>query len=353
MARLKEKYNQEIKNNLQKKLGLSNVMEVPEIKKITVNMGVGEAVQDKKTIEKAVADLEKISGQKVLITRARKSVASFKIREGMPIGVKVTLRRERMYEFLDRLINIALPRVRDFRGLNRRSFDGNGNYSLGVKEQIIFPEIDYDKIDKIRGLDISITTSAKNDEEGLALLKEFNFPIKDAPKNASKDEAEVEEVIEKVDAEPEVEEAEEVIETAGEENSEKTKEANELVDAKPESEEESESEDKETEIEEKIMTRKAIVERELKRMRTVEKYADKRASLKAILRDVNASYEEKNEARIKLQKLPRNASPSRLRNRCSITGRPKGYYRKFGLGRSKLREEAMKGNIPGLHKASW
>jgi len=254
MARLKEKYNQEIKNNLQKKLGLSNVMEVPEIKKITVNMGVGEAVQDKKTIEKAVADLEKISGQKVLITRARKSVASFKIREGMPIGVKVTLRRERMYEFLDRLINIALPRVRDFRGLNRKSFDGNGNYSLGVKEQIIFPEIDYDKIDKIRGLDISITTSAKNDEEGLALLKEFNFPIKDAPKNASKDEAEVEEVIEKLDAEPEVEEVEEVeeaIEAAAEENSAKAKEANESVDAKPESEEESESEDKETEIEEK------------------------------------------------------------------------------------------------------
>ena len=254
MARLKEKYNQEIKNNLQKKLGLSNVMEVPEIKKITVNMGVGEAVQDKKTIEKAVADLEKISGQKVLITRARKSVASFKIREGMPIGVKVTLRRERMYEFLDRLINIALPRVRDFRGLNRKSFDGNGNYSLGVKEQIIFPEIDYDKIDKIRGLDISITTSAKNDEEGLALLKEFNFPIKDAPKNASKDEAEVEEVVEKVDAEPEVEEveqAEEVIDAAGEENSANAKEANESVDAKPESEEESESEDKETEIEEK------------------------------------------------------------------------------------------------------
>jgi len=251
MARLKEKYNQEIKNNLQKKLGLSNVMEVPEIKKITVNMGVGEAVQDKKTIEKAVADLEKISGQKVLITRARKSVASFKIREGMPIGVKVTLRRERMYEFLDRLINIALPRVRDFRGLNRKSFDGNGNYSLGVKEQIIFPEIDYDKIDKIRGLDISITTSAKNDEEGLALLKEFNFPIKDAQKNASKDEAEVEEVIEKVDAEPEVEEAEEVLETAGEENATEAKEANESVDAKSESEEESESEDKETEIEEK------------------------------------------------------------------------------------------------------
>ena len=248
MARLKEKYNQEIKNNLQKKLGLSNVMEVPEIKKITVNMGVGEAVQDKKTIEKAVADLEKLSGQKALITRARKSVASFKIREGMPIGVKVTLRRERMYEFLDRLINIALPRVRDFRGLNRKAFDGNGNYSLGVKEQIIFPEIDYDKIDKIRGLDISITTSAKNDEEGLALLKEFNFPIKDAPKNISTEGVEVEEVIEKVDAEPEVEKTKEVLEAAGEE---KSAEANKSVDTKPESEEVSESEDKETEIEEK------------------------------------------------------------------------------------------------------
>ena len=142
MARLKEKYNQEIKTNLQKKLGLSNAMEVPRIKKITVNMGIGEAVQDKKTIEKAVTDLEKLAGQKGVITRAKKSVASFKIREGMPIGAKVTLRRERMYEFLDRLINVALPRVRDFRGLNSKSFDGNGNYSLGVKEQIIFPEID-------------------------------------------------------------------------------------------------------------------------------------------------------------------------------------------------------------------
>ena len=251
MARLKEKYNQEIKINLQKKLGLSNVMEVPAIEKITVNMGVGEAVQDKKTIDKAVADLEKLSGQKVLITRARKSVASFKIREGMPIGVKVTLRRERMYEFLDRLINIALPRVRDFRGLNRKSFDGNGNYSIGIKEQIIFPEIDYDKIDKIRGLDISITTTANNDEEGLALLKEFNFPIKDAPKNIPTDEVEAEEVIEKEVADPEVEEAKEVLEAVVEENDAEVKENAETVDAKLESEEASEPAGKETEIEEK------------------------------------------------------------------------------------------------------
>ena len=250
MARLKEKYNQEIKNKLQKKLGLSNVMEVPEIKKITVNMGVGDAVQDKKTIQKAVSDLEQLSGQKALITRARKSVASFKIREGMPIGVKVTLRRERMYEFLDRLINVALPRVRDFRGLNRKSFDGNGNYSLGVKEQIIFPEIDYDKVDKLRGLDISITTSAKNDEQGLALLKEFNFPIKDAPKNTATEETE-EIVAETADAEPEVE-AKEVHETTVDEKNEAdVKEAAEPVDVKPESEEVSESKDKETEIEEK------------------------------------------------------------------------------------------------------
>ena len=216
MARLKEKYTEEIKSSLQKKLGHSNIMEVPKIKKITLNMGVGEAAQDKKTIEKAVADLEKLSGQKALITRARKSVASFKIREGMPIGVKVTLRSERMYEFLDRLINIALPRVRDFRGLNRKSFDGNGNYSFGIKEQIVFPEIDYDKVDKIRGLDISITTTAKNDEEGLALLKEFNFPIKEAPQNVSSEpeaeEVKAEEAVEEVKAEEAVEEVKTEIE---------------------------------------------------------------------------------------------------------------------------------------------
>ena len=208
MARLKEKYTQEIKQNLQKKLGLQNIMEVPKITKITLNMGVGEAVHDKKTIQKAVADLEKISGQKALITRAKQSVASFKIREDMPIGAKVTLRRNRMYEFLDRLINVALPRVRDFRGLNRKSFDGNGNYSLGVKEQIIFPEIDYDKVDKIRGLDISITTTAKNDKEGLELLKEFNFPIKDAAKNTVSDQSNTESTQQEAETEDDTSEKE-------------------------------------------------------------------------------------------------------------------------------------------------
>ena len=154
------------------------VMQVPRITKITLNMGVGEAVADKKVIQNAAGDLEKISGQKPFITHARKSVSNFKIREGYPNGVKVTLRRERMYEFLDRLISIAIPRIRDFRGFSPKAFDGRGNYSLGIKEQIIFPEIDYDKIDKIRGMDITITTTARTDEEGKALLSAFNFPLR-------------------------------------------------------------------------------------------------------------------------------------------------------------------------------
>ena len=178
MARLHEIYENELKGQIQEKLGLKNVMEVPRITKITLNMGVGEAVADKKILENAVADMEKIGGQKAIRTLARKSVAGFKIRDGYPIGCKVTLRRERMYEFLDRLVNIAIPRIRDFRGLNPKSFDKQGNYSLGVAEQIIFPEINYDEIDAIRGLDVTISTSARNAAEGRALLEAFNFPFK-------------------------------------------------------------------------------------------------------------------------------------------------------------------------------
>jgi len=163
---------------IQKKLGLKNIMEVPRITKITLNMGIGEAVADKKVIENARADMEKISGQRPVTTLARKSVASFKIRDGMPIGCKVTLRRERMYEFLDRLVNIAIPRIRDFRGLNPKAFDRAGNYSIGVSEQIIFPEINYDEIDALRGMDITITTTARNAAEGRALLDAFRFPFK-------------------------------------------------------------------------------------------------------------------------------------------------------------------------------
>jgi len=179
MARLQQYYNETVVPQLKEQLGLDNAMAVPKITKITLNMGVGESVLDKKVMEKAVADLAAITGQAPIVTMARKSVASFKIRDGWPIGCKVTLRRDRMYEFLDRLVNVAIPRVRDFRGLNPKSFDGRGNYSMGVKEQIVFPEIDFDQVDAIRGMDITITTSAKDDAEGRALLNAFNFPFKD------------------------------------------------------------------------------------------------------------------------------------------------------------------------------
>lgn len=178
MARLQEQFNKELLGELQQKLGLSNPMEVPRITKITLNMGVGQAVADKKVLEHAQADMQRIAGQKPIATLARKSVAAYKIRDGYPIGCKVTLRRERMYEFLDRLVNIAIPRTRDFRGLNPKSFDRQGNYSLGIQEQIVFPEIDYDHIDAIRGMDITITTTARNSQEGRALLEAFNFPFK-------------------------------------------------------------------------------------------------------------------------------------------------------------------------------
>lgn len=178
MTAFKQLYATKVVPQLQKEFGYKNVMEVPRITKITLNMGVGEATQDRKAIEGAVTDMTRISGQKPIVTKARKSVASFKVREGWPVGVKVTLRRERMYEFLERLVCVAIPRVRDFRGLNARSFDGRGNYSMGLKEQIVFPEIDYDQIDALRGMDITITTTARSDEEGRALLRAFNFPLR-------------------------------------------------------------------------------------------------------------------------------------------------------------------------------
>ncbi len=178
MARLKQFYRESVVGQLTEQFGYKSPMQVPRISKITLNMGLGEAVADKKVVENAVADMATISGQKPVVTKSRKSIAGFKIRDGWPIGCKVTLRRERMYEFLDRLISIAIPRIRDFRGLNPRSFDGRGNYSMGISEQIIFPEIDYDKIDALRGMDITITTTARTDDEARALLKAFNFPLK-------------------------------------------------------------------------------------------------------------------------------------------------------------------------------
>jgi len=178
MSRLQKFYNETVVKQLTEQFGYQSAMQVPRITKICLNMGLGEAVADKKIIEHAVSDMTKISGQKPVVTLARKSVANFKVREDYPIGCKVTLRRERMYEFLDRLISIAIPRIRDFRGLNSKSFDGRGNYSMGIKEQIIFPEIDYDKVDTLRGMDITITTTARTNEEARALLAAFNFPLR-------------------------------------------------------------------------------------------------------------------------------------------------------------------------------
>lgn len=178
MARLQQYYQQEVVGKLQQQLGLANAQQVPRITKITLNMGVGEAINDKKIVDKAMQDLMMISGQKPVATKARKSVATFKIRQGQLIGCKVTLRQRRMYEFLDRLINVAIPRIRDFRGLNPRSFDGQGNYSLGIQEQIIFPEIDFSQVDAVRGLDVTITTTATNDAHARALLEAFNFPFR-------------------------------------------------------------------------------------------------------------------------------------------------------------------------------
>jgi large subunit ribosomal protein L5 len=179
MARLQSTYKNEIVAKLMEQFGYKNIMQVPKIEKITINMGVGEAVADKKIIDKAVADMTAIAGQKPVVTKARKSVASFKIRTGMPVGCKVTLRREKMYEFLDRFVTIACPRIRDFRGFSPKGFDGQGNYSVGVREQIIFPEIDYDKVDAVRGMDITITTTARTNDEAKALLKAFNFPLRE------------------------------------------------------------------------------------------------------------------------------------------------------------------------------
>ena len=184
--RMRKLYDDKIVKAMTEKFGYKNAMEVPKIEKITLNMGVGEATQDKKKVEAAAAEMELIAGQKPVVTRAKKSIAQFKLREGMPIGCKVTLRRERMYEFLDRLVTIAMPRIRDFRGLNPKSFDGRGNYAMGVKEQIVFPEISYDRIEKVRGLDIIVTTTAKTDEEARELLRLFGFPF---PADAEQKEA--------------------------------------------------------------------------------------------------------------------------------------------------------------------
>ena len=284
-ARLAVYYREKVVPDLMQKHGYKTVMQVPRIRKITINMGVGETTTDKKVLDAAVADMTKIAGQKPVVTKSRKSIANFKIRADFPVGCMVTLRGARMYEFLDRLVNVAMPRIRDFRGVSNRAFDGRGNYNLGFKEQIIFPEIDYDKIDMLRGMNIAITTTAKTDDEARSLLAAFRFPVQA--------------------------------------------------------------------LRETRMAKLALKLRDQKRRKTVEKFKAKRAQLLEIIHDSRASDEAKDEARGKLQKLPRDASPVRLRNRCALTGRPRGVFRKFGLARNKLRELALRGEVPGVIKASW
>ena len=248
-------------------------MQVPRLVKITLNEGVGQATQDRKLVEVAQQELTTITGQKAVQTVSRKDISNFKLRRGMPIGAKVTLRGDKMYEFLERLIAVSLPRIRDFKGI-AENFDGRGNYTLGIKEQIIFPEIDIDKIVKMMGMEITFVTTAKTDEEAHALLREFGLPFKNNKKEQS-------------------------------------------------------------------MAKESMKAREVKRAKLVAKYAEKRAALKAA-GDWAA-----------LDKLPKNSSPCRMHNRCSLTGRPKGYMRQFGISRIQFREMASKGLIPGVKKASW
>ena len=270
---LKKLYNEEIVDRLMKQFSYTTVMQVPRLVKIILNEGVGDGTQDKKVVEESAAELSIISGQKAVITTSSKDISNFKLRKGMPIGAKVTLRGVKMYEFLERLIRVSLPRIRDFNGISEK-MDGQGNYTLGLKEQIIFPEIDIDKNPRIHGIEATFVTTAKTDEEAYALLKEFGFPFKKHNKSDT-------------------------------------------------------------------MAKESMKAREVKRAKMVAKYAEKRKALK--------------EAGdwVALDKLPKNSSPVRLHNRCSITGRPKGYMRAFGLSRIQFREMASNGLLPGVKKASW
>ena len=291
IPRLKEQYKNEIIINLKKKFSLENSYMVPKFVKVVLNMGLGQDANDKKKIQNCIEDMSLISGQKPIVTMFKKSISNFKTRKGAPAGVKVTLRKDRMYEFIDRLINIALPRIKDFRGLSVNGFDKFGNYSFGIKEHIIFPEINFDKVDRIRGMDITIVTNGKKKEITKALLEAANFPF-----------------IKK---------------------------------------------DKEERINWGIMAKTSSIQRNLKRIKLVAKYLKKRNELKKIIKNKKLSLDERFNAQLKLAKLPRNSAKIRIRNRCEITGRPHGVYRKLKISRIALRELASKGRIPGMTKSSW
>ena len=285
-SRLKITYDKEIISKLMNKLNLKNKHEVPKISKIILNMGLGEDGSDGKKIKSCVDDMALIAGQKPIITKFKKSISNFKTRKGSNAGVKVTLRTHKMYEFIDRLINIALPRIKDFRGMLEKGIDSSHNYSFGIKEHIIFPEVNFDKVDKIRGLDITIVTTSKSRQGTLELLKEFNFPLNNK-KNWGK------------------------------------------------------------------MAKTSAIQKNLKRIKLVKKYANKRAVLKKIIMNKKLELSERFAAQLKLNKLPKNSAKIRIRNRCEISGRPHGVYRKLKISRIALRDMASSGKIPGMTKSSW
>ena len=286
IPRLKITYEKEIVTKLISKLSLKNKHEVPKIEKIILNMGLGEDGSDGKKLKACSDDMALIAGQKPVVTKFKKSISNFKTRKGSNAGVKVTLRSNKMYEFIDRLVNIALPRIKDFRGLSSKGIDNSNNYSFGIKEHIIFPEVNFDKVDKIRGMDITIVTTSKNKEGTLELLKEFNFPITNK-KNWGK------------------------------------------------------------------MAKTSAIQKNLKRIKLVKRYAKKRAELKKIINNKKLELSERFAAQLKLNKLPKNSSKIRVRNRCEVSGRPHGVYRKLRISRIALRDMASAGKIPGLTKSSW
>ena len=286
IPRLKTIYDKDIINKLMNKLNVKNKHEVPKIDKIILNMGLGEDASDSKKLKSCIDDMSLIAGQKPIITKFKKSISNFKTRKGSNAGVKVTLRASKMYEFVDRLVNIALPRIKDFRGLNSKGIDKSNNYSFGIKEHIIFPEVNFDKVDKIRGLDITIVTTSNTRDGTLELLKEFNFPL-DNKQNWGN------------------------------------------------------------------MAKTSAVQKNLKRIKLVKKYASKRAALKKIIKNKKLELSERFAAQLKLNKLPKNSAKERIRNRCEVSGRPHGVYRKLKISRIALRDMASAGKIPGMTKSSW
>ena len=285
-SRLKITYDKEIVSKLLAKLSLKNRHEAPRITKVILNMGLGEDAADGKKLKSCVDDMSMIAGQKPVVTKFKKSISNFKTRKGANAGVKITLRSSKMYEFIDRLVNIALPRVKDFRGLSSKCVDNSNNFSFGIKEHIIFPEVNFDKVDKIRGLDVTIVTYRKNKTGTIELLKEFNFPLNDK-KNWGQ------------------------------------------------------------------MAKTSAIQKNLRRIKLVRKYAKKRAALKKIINNKKLELSERFEAQLKLNKLPKNSSKIRIRNRCEVSGRPHGVYRKLKISRIALRDMASSGKIPGITKSSW